>query len=44
MTETIDAQKAFSGTVAPEGADRVLAKPFANADLRRVVQDLLGPA
>ncbi|QRZ15074.1 response regulator [Paracoccus methylovorus] len=26
----------------PEGADRTLAKPFANADLRAIVRDLLG--
>ena len=28
----------------PQGADRVLAKPFANADLRGIVHDFLGPA
>lgn len=28
----------------PAGADRVLAKPFANADLRQIVHELLGPA
>lgn len=28
----------------PQGADRILAKPFANADLRRIVHDLLDPA
>ncbi|RQP07034.1 response regulator [Paracoccus sp. MA] len=27
----------------PEGADRILAKPFANADLRAAVRELLGP-
>ena len=28
----------------PQGADGVLAKPFANADLRNAVRELLGPA
>lgn len=28
----------------PPGADRVLAKPFANGDLRAVVRELLGGA
>lgn len=28
----------------PPGADRILAKPFANADLRGIVHEFLGPA
>ena len=28
----------------PQGADRILPKPFANADLRRAVAELLGAA
>lgn len=35
---------ACSSDSFPPGADRVLAKPFANADLRAVVRELLGTA
>ena len=31
------------GGTLPQGADAALAKPFANADLRAVVRDLLAP-
>ena len=30
------------GAIVPEGADRVMAKPFDNDDLRRVVSEMLG--
>lgn len=31
------------GAMTPEGADRVMAKPFDNDELRRVVSEMLGP-
>ncbi len=30
------------GAITPEGADRVMAKPFDNDDLRRTVAEMLG--
>ena len=31
------------GAITPEGADRVMAKPFDNDELRRIVSEMLGP-
>ena len=42
MTETIDAQKAFSGTVAPEGAD-VLDEAKLTAWMEANVEGFEGP-
>ena len=42
MTETIDAQKAFSGTVAPEGAD-VLDEAKLTAWMEAHVEGFEGP-
>lgn len=35
---------ARDGNVLPKGADRMLAKPFANAELRNLVHDMLLPS